>query len=41
MTPRLLADALDTVLDRAVLPGYSKIGYWVRQHGWGYSRTAP
>lgn len=25
---------LDTVLDRAVVPGYSKIGYWVRRRGW-------
>lgn len=25
---------LDSVLDRAVLPGYSRLGYLVRQHAW-------
>ena len=25
---------LDTALDRTVVPGYSKIGYWVRRRGW-------
>ena len=25
---------LDTALDRAVVPGYSKIGYWLRRRGW-------
>lgn len=25
---------LDTVLDRAVVPGYSKIGYWLRRRSW-------
>jgi NAD(P)-dependent dehydrogenase (short-subunit alcohol dehydrogenase family) len=29
-----MTDMLDTVLDRAVVPGYSKIGYWVRRRGW-------
>lgn len=26
--------ALDTALDRTVLPGYSRIGYWVRRTSW-------
>jgi dehydrogenase/reductase SDR family member 12 len=25
---------VDTVMDRAVVPGYTKIGYWVRRSGW-------
>lgn len=25
---------VDTALDRTVVPGYSKIGYWVRRTGW-------
>lgn len=25
---------VDTALDRAVVPGYTKIGYWVRRTGW-------
>ena len=25
---------LDTALDRAVVPGYSRIGYWLRRQGW-------
>jgi NAD(P)-dependent dehydrogenase (short-subunit alcohol dehydrogenase family) len=25
---------LDSALDRTVLPGYSKIGYWLRRRGW-------
>lgn len=25
---------LDSVLDRLVVPGYTKIGYWVRRRGW-------
>jgi len=25
---------VDTALDRAVVPGYTKIGYWVRRRGW-------
>ena len=25
---------LDTALDRAVVPGYSRIGYWLRRRGW-------
>lgn len=24
----------DTAMDRAVVPGYTKIGYWVRRRGW-------
>ena len=34
MTLRLLTGALDTALDRAVVPGYSRIGYWVRRPMW-------
>ena len=34
MTLRLLTDALDTVLDRTVLPGYSKLGYRLRRPAW-------
>lgn len=29
-----LRDLVDTALDRAVVPGYTKIGYWVRRSGW-------
>ncbi len=25
---------LDSVLDRLVVPGYTKIGYWIRRRGW-------
>jgi NAD(P)-dependent dehydrogenase (short-subunit alcohol dehydrogenase family) len=34
MTLRLLTEALDTVLDRTVLPGYSKLGYRLRRPAW-------
>ena len=34
MNLHLLTDALDTVLDRTVVPGYSKIGYWLRRPAW-------
>lgn len=34
MTLHLLTNALDTALDRTVLPGYSKIGYWLRRPAW-------
>jgi len=30
---------LDTVLDRAVLPGFSKVGYAVRSRGWAQLET--
>jgi NAD(P)-dependent dehydrogenase (short-subunit alcohol dehydrogenase family) len=29
-----MSKLLDTALDRTVVPGYSKIGYWVRRRGW-------
>ena len=29
-----LRPLLDTAMDRAVVPGYTKIGYWVRRTGW-------
>ena len=31
---RLLTNTLDTVLDRTVVPGYSKIGYGLRRMTW-------
>ncbi|MEO5709645.1 MAG: SDR family NAD(P)-dependent oxidoreductase [Nocardioidaceae bacterium] len=34
MTLHLLTNALDTALDRTVLPGYSKIGFWLRRPAW-------
>ncbi len=30
----LIGRALDTALDRTVVPGYSKIGYWLRRASW-------
>jgi NAD(P)-dependent dehydrogenase (short-subunit alcohol dehydrogenase family) len=29
-----MTSLLDSALDRAVVPGYSKIGYWLRRQGW-------
>lgn len=29
-----LRQLLDTALDRAVVPGYTNVGYWVRRTGW-------
>jgi dehydrogenase/reductase SDR family protein 12 len=29
-----MTSLLDSALDRAVVPGYSKIGYWLRRRGW-------
>lgn len=29
-----LRSLLDTALDRAVVPGYSRLGFWVRRAGW-------
>ncbi len=29
-----MTSPLDSALDRAVLPGYSKIGYWLRRRAW-------
>jgi NAD(P)-dependent dehydrogenase (short-subunit alcohol dehydrogenase family) len=36
-----LRRTLDTVLDRAVVPGYTKIGYWVRRTGWAPDDPRP
>ena len=33
----LLTKALDTALDRTVVPGYTKIGYWLRRR----ARSSP
>lgn len=33
----MTSSLLDTALDRSVLPGYSKIGYRIRQRGWSPS----
>ena len=40
MTP-LIARALDTALDRTVVPGYSKIGFWVRRASWDADDPRP
>ncbi len=32
---------LDTVLDRAVVPGYTRVGYRLRQPGWADIGPAP
>ena len=32
---------LDTALDRAVVPGYSKIGYWLRRGSWPADDPGP
>jgi dehydrogenase/reductase SDR family member 12 len=32
---------IDTVLDRAVVPGYSRIGYGLRRRGWSRADPAP
>ena len=29
-----MSEALDTLLDRAVVPGYSRVGYWLRSRSW-------
>lgn len=36
-----LRPLLDTALDRAVVPGYTKIGYWVRRTGWDADDPRP
>jgi len=33
--------ALDTAMDRTVVPGYTKLGYWVRRLGWDADDPAP
>ena len=37
----LLARALDTALDRTVVPGYTKIGYWLRRPTWDRDDPRP
>jgi NAD(P)-dependent dehydrogenase (short-subunit alcohol dehydrogenase family) len=37
----LLTRALDTALDRTVVPGYSKIGYWLRRRSWDADDPRP
>jgi len=32
---------LDSALDRAVVPGYTKLGYWVRRTGWDRDDPRP
>jgi dehydrogenase/reductase SDR family protein 12 len=34
MIPRLVGDAVDTALDRTVVPGYTRAGYWLRSRRW-------
>ncbi len=36
-----LRPLLDDALDRAVVPGYTKIGYWVRRTGWDADDPRP
>jgi len=33
--------SLDTVLDRTVVPGYSRVGYWLRSRSWPEDDPAP
>ena len=33
----MITSLLDDVIDRTVIPGYTKIGYWVRSRGWSSS----
>lgn len=37
----LLSRALDTALDRTVVPGYTKIGYWLRRPTWDRDDPRP
>ncbi|WP_224390843.1 SDR family NAD(P)-dependent oxidoreductase [Pseudonocardia sp. ICBG1293] len=37
----MLGSALDTVLDRTLVPGYSRIGYLLRRPGWNGARADP
>jgi len=32
---------VDSVLDRAIVPGYTNVGYLLRQHGWGDADPPP
>jgi NAD(P)-dependent dehydrogenase (short-subunit alcohol dehydrogenase family) len=41
MIPDGLGNALDTALDRTVVPGYSKIGYWLRRPMWAADDPPP
>jgi dehydrogenase/reductase SDR family member 12 len=34
-------DALDTALDRTVVPGYTRLGYWVRSRSWSSDDPQP
>lgn len=34
MLPSALGTALDTALDRSVIPGYTRAGYWLRSRTW-------
>ncbi|NUR06174.1 MAG: dehydrogenase, partial [Nocardioidaceae bacterium] len=34
MSVAVLTKVLDTALDRTVVPGYSKVGYWLRRPAW-------
>jgi len=36
-----LRPLLDTALDRTVVPGYTKLGYWVRRTGWDADDPRP
>ncbi|MEO9220674.1 MAG: SDR family NAD(P)-dependent oxidoreductase, partial [Mycobacteriaceae bacterium] len=36
-----LPPLLDTALDRAVIPGYSRLGYWARSSGWPKDDPTP
>lgn len=36
-----LRQLLDTALDRAVVPGYTNVGYWVRRTGWDADDPRP
>ena len=41
MTGHLLTNALDTALDRTVVPGYSRIGFWLRRPMWAAGDPRP
>ena len=36
-----MTGVVDTALDRAVVPGYTKIGYWLRRPGWDRDDPRP
>ncbi len=37
----MITRLVDSGLDRAVVPGYTKIGYWIRQHWWNENDPRP